>query len=81
MVIVFRGTETRKEWIENFTVTMEQLSGESKALWSLPFWGHQVRNMRYINHQQIALQCHLDRLNSCCRLYSVDSAVWGCVGL
>ena len=28
MVIVFRGTETNKEWIENATLFMEQLDGE-----------------------------------------------------
>lgn len=28
MVIVFRGTETTKEWIENANVFMEQLDGE-----------------------------------------------------
>lgn len=28
MVIVFRGTETTKEWIENATLFMEQLDGE-----------------------------------------------------
>lgn len=49
MVIVFRGTETKKEWIENFTITMEQLSGETKAPWSLPFWGNQVHSVRYLN--------------------------------
>lgn len=28
MVIVFRGTETTKEWVENATLFMEQLDGE-----------------------------------------------------
>lgn len=28
MVIIFRGTETNAEWIENATMRMEQLDGE-----------------------------------------------------
>lgn len=42
MVIVFRGTETTKEWVENATVLMEQLDGEEPESGFALFWNHKV---------------------------------------
>lgn len=42
MVIVFRGTETTKEWVENATVFMEHLDGAERES-CMPGWNRGVR--------------------------------------
>lgn len=43
MVIVFRGTETTKEWVENATLFTEQLDGETSESGLALFWNQKVR--------------------------------------
>lgn len=46
MVVVFRGTQTTKEWIENLTFFMEQLDGEPKEKGLALFFNRKVKRAR-----------------------------------
>lgn len=43
LVIVFRGTETTKEWVENATMTLEQLDDEPPESGFALFFNNKVK--------------------------------------
>ena len=47
MVVAFRGTMTKKEWIEDFTVFMEQLDGEPEERGLARFFNRKVMRARF----------------------------------
>ena len=58
MVIAFRGTQTTKEWIEDFTASMMHLDGEPEEKGFARYFNRQVQHINPLCYTSEGKKCH-----------------------